>query len=396
MSVSRIHLHLSDVQGLSRLTIDGVTGTAALVEQLHYAIARVSGPTLPARNGRMRGISGLVYRSIHGITGLVGHSIDFGFRQIVPRLPGAASTPQRDRFLAIVNGVLGDHLETEDNPLALPMQLRHRGHALASDFRLWPGELSAPRRKLLVFMHGLCMTDHDWAQLSSKVEQLDDVTPVQLFYNSGRSIARNGQELADLLETLVGSQPEACEELVLIGHSMGGLLARSAVHHARLAGQVWTDRLSRLITLGSPHHGAPLERIGHQIDRALALTPFSRPFTRLGRIRSAGILDLRDGRLLESRLPDEQAPGNGDTDALLPPQIRMYAIAGTLADTARGLKSATLGDGLVTVDSALGQQLPDQQRPPHQRRKVMTQAGHLGLLSHPEVARQIIEWLQDD
>ncbi len=396
MSTSRIHLHASDVQGLSLLTIEGVTGTAALVEQLHYAIARVSGPTLPARDGRMRGISGMVYRSIHGISRLVGHSIDFGFRQIVPRLPSAASTPQRDRFLAIVNGVLGDHLEAEDNPLALPMQIRHRGRALANDFRLWPSELSAPCRKRVVFIHGLCMTDHDWAELASKVEQVDDATPVQLFYNSGRSIARNGQELANLLETLVGSRPEASEELVLIGHSMGGLLARSAVHHGLLAGQVWTDRLSRLITLGSPHHGAPLERIGYQVDRALALTPFSRPFTRLGRIRSDGILDLRDGRLFESTLPDEQPAASVDTDALLPPQVRIYAIAGTLADKARGLKSATLGDGLVTVDSALGQRLPDHQRPPHQRQKVMTQTGHLGLLSHPGVGRQIIEWLQDD
>ena len=396
MSTSRIHLHPADVQGLSRLAIDGVTGTAELVEQLHYAIARVSGPTLPARNGRMRGVSGLVYRSIHGITGLVGQSLDFGFRQILPRLPTAASTPQRERFLGVINGVLGDHLEAGENPLALRMQLRYQGSALATDVQHWPGKLTGRTDKLVVLIHGLCMTDHDCFVLANNIEQLDGATPIQLFYNSGRSIAQNGKDLADLLDRLVCSQPDACKELVLIGHSMGGLLARSAVHHAVLAKQGWTNRLTRLITLGSPHHCAPLERIGYQIDRALALTPFSRPFTRLGRIRSAGILDLRDGRLCETKRKRGNHPRKEPAPTLFPQQTRMYAIAGTLAEQAHGLKSRTLGDGLVTVDSALGQQLPEVQRPPSQRQAVMTQTGHLSLLQDKKVALLITNWLQDN
>jgi pimeloyl-ACP methyl ester carboxylesterase len=387
------HWHAADLHGLSRLAVDGVLGTAALVEQVHHAIARVSGPTLPSRHGRTRGITGLVYRSIHGITGLVGASADLAFRQIVPRLRPAPSTPQRDRALAVLNGVLGDHLEASANPLALAMSLRHAGTALAND----PVELAArfpePPRKLAIFLHGLCMSDHHWTPTEGEDERIDlprhltastGYLPLHVYYNSGRPIASNGQALAQALEALSRNWPVPIADLILIGHSMGGLVARSALHHAELLGQSWLEHTHRLIMLGSPHHGAPLERIGHKVDQALALTPFTAPFARLGRIRSAGITDLRFGHLIE--------PG---ASLLQPRHVRLYALAATLADDGGALKSRTIGDGLVPVSSALGHHRDPEMRLPTHRTALVRRTGHVGLLHHPEVARQIIDWLAE-
>lgn len=389
------HLHPSDLQGLSRLAVQGVSGTTELVEQLHLAIARVSGPSWPSKDGRTRGITGQVYRSIQGITGLVGGTLDWSLSQIVPRLPSSESTPQRDRVLAALNGVLGDYLERSGNPLALTMNLRQGN---STETALPPGQ-----RRIAVFIHGLCMSAHDWSADPACAEQVDlpqlleaqaGYQPLHLFYNTGRSIGANGRDFAQRLDSLVGQQGKAPDELILIGHSMGGLVARSAVAQGMLAEQAWTRRVSRLITLGSPHHGAPLEKIGHLVERALGLTPFSRPFARLGQMRSAGICDLRHGRLHETEGVTAEPCQGSTIEPGFPQQLRLYTIAGSLADSASSLKSNTIGDGLVTVGSALGGQLPAGQGP--QGRKVVTGAGHLRLLHHPEVANQIIDWLRDE
>ncbi len=387
------HFHAADLHGLSRLAVDGVVGTTALVEELHYAIGRVSGPSLPSSNKRTRGITGLVYRSIHGVTGLVGSTTDLVFRQIVSRLPSAPSTPQRDRALAVLNGVLGDHLEATSNPLALGMELRYAGTALVNDPMHLAAQFPDACPRVAIFLHGLCMSDHHWtpaddgherADLPRLVHETAGFLPLHVYYNSGRTIVSNGQALAEQLEALVRYWPVPIAELALIGHSMGGLVARSALHHAELNGHSWPGQTQRLITLGSPHLGAPLERIGDKVDRALTLTPFSAPFARLGAIRSAGITDLRFGHLTQ---PDERL--------LQPRHVRVHAVAATLADDARALKSRTIGDGLVPVSSALGRHRDPEQRLPTHRTAVVPRTGHLELLHHPAVARHLGDWLTE-
>src|SRR6056297_1120855 len=111
--------HVSDLHGLSRLGIDGVRGVTDLVEDVHHAVLRVPGLRAVAPDGRTRGITGLVYRSINGVTGLVGGGLDLAFGQLVPRLAPPVSTPTRDQFLAVLNGVLGDHLAASGNPLSI-------------------------------------------------------------------------------------------------------------------------------------------------------------------------------------------------------------------------------------------------------------------------------------
>jgi pimeloyl-ACP methyl ester carboxylesterase len=300
-----VHLLPSDLHGLSRLAVDGVGGTVALVEQMHHTIARGSAPVGQSGSGRTRGITGLVYRSISGVTGVVGGTMGFAFEKIVPWLGSLETTPERDRWVSALNGVLGDYLADTDNPLALPMQLRHEGRAIdmaAGDFSALSGR---PTGKLVIFIHGLCLSDACWttpgstASLPASLAGRLDATSLTVYYNSGRHVSENGLELSRFLEELMIAWPEPIEEIVLIGHSMGGLVARSACHYAAGQGHHWPNRVRRLITLGSPHHGAPLERIGNKVDRLLTVSPYSAPFTRLGKIRSAGITDLRHGNVVE-------------------------------------------------------------------------------------------------
>src|SRR5690606_21950304 len=134
-------------------------------------------------------------------------------------------------------------------------------------------------------------------------------------------IAANGRELAQRLERLVKYWPGPLQSITIVGHSMGGLLARSAVHEGRRASHRWPALVKHLVFLGTPHHGAPLERAGHGADLLLASSPYSAPLARLGRLRSAGITDLRHGHL---RHPDEGRP---DAPLPLPAGVACFGVA---------------------------------------------------------------------
>ena len=170
-------------------------------------------------------------------------------------------------------------------------------------------------------------------------------------------MSTNGLAFAGCLEQLVQAWPRPLERMAIVGYSMGGLVARSALHQARLAGQAWVDRLDDLVFLGTPHHGAPLERAGNWIDVILGATPYAEPFARLGKVRSAGITDLRHGNLLEEDWigRDRFALGVDARQIVpLPESVRCAAVAASLARTPGARRERFLGDGLVPVASALG------------------------------------------
>ena len=247
-----------------------------------------------------------------------------------------------------------------------------------------------PVNKLLVLVHGLCLNDRQWsrdghdhgAALADELGYL----PLYLRYNSGLHIASNGRALAEMLETLIGNLAAPVDELVIMGHSMGGLVARSACHHGRQAGHAWPKYLRKLVFLGTPHHGAPLERGGHGVEFMMDLSPYSMPFTRLSRARSAGISDLRDGAI---------SPGE---DAVpLPSGVKCYAVAAVRAAKRSLLSERLIGDGLVTPDSALGRHR-DSTRTlaiPRNRQWVGYGMGHRELLNSTDVYSQISTWLQE-
>jgi pimeloyl-ACP methyl ester carboxylesterase len=402
-------LQAADLRGAARLTTDAVAGLASLVEAMHARIAtlpRLSGPAGgAAADERTRGITGLVYETVRGVTRLAGSSAEALLGWLAPLLTTAADPHQpprleREAVLAALNGVLGDHLATTDNPLAITMQFRRSGRSLPLERHALRERLGGAEPKLLVLLHGLCMNDMQWHRAGhdhgEALARELGYTPVYLHYNSGLSVSTNGRILADLMERLYSAWPVPVKRLVIMGHSMGGLVARSAIHHGALmqrGGLRWPGRVNELVCLGTPHHGAPLERAGHGVDLLLGAAPYAAPLARLGKVRSAGINDLRLGRILNDASGDDgphRAGGAG-----LPPGTRCFAMAACLGAASGSMKAKLLGDGLVPVASALGQHHePDLDLGfAPERRSVVYGTGHLDLLSSAEVFGLLRQWL---
>lgn len=399
---------MTDLRGASRLATDATLGLTALVEAMHARIASMPGLHGPEQT---RGITGLVYKSIRGVTRLVGGSVDGLLGLLTPWLTappaGAAAMPSREReaIVAVLNGVLGDHLAATANPLATPMTLRHAGRALTLEPAALKAELQAVLQaalppptlasgRLLVLLHGLCMNDLQWQREGhdhgAALAAALGYTSVYLHYNSGLAVHANGAAFAQLLSQLLDAWPQPLQRVALLGHSMGGLVARSALHQASAAGQVWPQRVDDLICLGTPHHGAPLERAGHWVDLLLGAAPYAAPLARLGRVRSAGITSLRHGQLL---------PGPATAQPVhvpLPVKPRCYAVAASTGLASSALKGRQTGDGLVPLDSALGRH-KDPARTLHfelDRQAQLHGLNHLQLLSRPEVLEPLLRWLR--
>ncbi len=385
--------HLSDLRGVIRLAVEATVGVTDVVEKMHHTIQLAHPPLGTSRAGNTRGLTGIVYRSIRGTTRLVGHGLDAGLTPIMALLPEEASTSTRDAFVSAVNGAYGDHLVSTANPLAIEMGFRYAGLPLdpgQPDSVLETVGQTAQTGKIMLFVHGLGLSDDHWSRdghnHGRKLATDLAYTPLYLRYNTGLPVAVNGRELAGMLEQLVESWPHPVSELAIIGHSMGGLVARSACHEGHLAGLDWLRCLNRLVSIGTPHHGAPLERGGNWLDYALDLSPYAAPFTRIGRKRSAGITDLRHGSVTEDQL--EFVP--------LPADVECYAMASTLAKKRTVVSERLIGDGLVPLDSALGQ----SKRPgrdllfPLDRQWVANETGHIELLWHPELYEQLRAWFE--
>ncbi len=422
---SKIHSfdrELGAVRGTSALAISAVQGITDLVEEMHGAI---SGLALPlagkvTKPNKTRGITGLVYRGVRGITGVVGWGIHRGLdvaqmplvskalapaaKQLALQLKLKSAAPYRETVRAAANGVLGDTLAATKNPLAIQMQFRQQGRAL---------QPSTKNGKLLILVHGLCMNDLQWLRdghdHGAMLSEQYGYESIYLHYNTGRKIAENGTDFAELLESTLQEWSVPITELVIIGHSMGGLLARSACHQALQSNQAWIQHLNKLITLGTPHAGAPLERAGRGIDFVLGISPYTAPFARLGLVRSAGIQNLRDGAVT----PAGEKP-------VWPKHVKLYTLACTKqkaplllqkappslqkapapkhkVDLAAPLKRL-LGDGLVTVKSALASEdkpaLGLPLRVPASRQAVVYETDHFELLGSQSVAKHLLRWLK--
>ncbi|MBV8635894.1 MAG: alpha/beta hydrolase [Burkholderiaceae bacterium] len=369
----RLATHSADLRGASRLAIDGVLGLTHLVESLHHNIAKRPGIFGAGVPGPTQGITGFSYRGVRWVTKLVGGSLDVALATLVPKAGMHRVSPRREAILAAINGVLGDHLADSSNPLALTMNFRRNGRTLALNADALRTVFGEPTGKLLIYLHGLCMNDLQWgpqsalglgetaatASPSSASLLARDLacTPLYLHYNTGRHISHNGRDFSMLMGELVANWPVPVTEIVIIAHSMGGLVARSACHDATVSTREWLPHLKKLVFLGTPHMGAPLERGGNWVDMILGSSPYTAPFARLGKLRSAGITDMRYSNLQDSdwKGRDRFARSPYRPQLLsLPKGVKCYAIAATTGQRARNVTDRLLGDGLVPIDSALG------------------------------------------
>ena len=381
-----------DARAAAQLAAEAVGGVADVVEAAHAVISR---PWRPGR--RTRGIPGLVYRSVRLGARLAGRVVDLG---LSARRPGPRSA-RREAWVAALNGVRGDALAARGHPLATPLHLRYDGRPLALTADALRQSVARPSDVLVVRVHGVCMHDGQWGREQAAALAIGlGATDLAVRYNSGRHVSETGRDLDAALAALVDGWPVPVRRLVIVGHSMGGLVTRSAMGHARAAGRDWLRRDVSLVTLGSPHHGAPLERLGNMLDRLLAATRWSRPFARIGQIRSAGVTDLRWGTVLDQDWAGRGrfASGRDARSPLpLPPEVAVYAVAAVVGDP-HALRDQIVGDGLVPLDSALGRH-PDPAfdlalQP--DRQWIATGLSHFDLTHDPAVTAQMLAWLAPD
>jgi pimeloyl-ACP methyl ester carboxylesterase len=397
-------LSLSEALGLARLVADGAEGNTGLVEHMHNSILDTPG-LAPLAQELTGGVTRLVYRSVRGAFQLTGKGVGAAAALLDGKPDDRPVLRGREAALAALNGVVGDHLAETGNALALKMHFRRDGRVLTLERHALAEAFPDATGKLVVLAHGLCMSDLQWTRQNhdhgAALARDLSYTPIYLSYNSGLHISTNGRTFADALERLIAAWPVDVEALVIIGHSMGGLVTRSACLTGEAAGHFWRKKLDKLLFLGTPHHGTPLERIGNWADVIVGRTPYAAAFARLGKIRSAGVTDLRYGSLMDedwqgrdrfAREPDSRRP------APLPKDVACYAIAATTAASPGAVKDLLLGDGLVPVMSAPGRH-KDSARAlkfPHDRQWIACETGHLDLLSRRDVYERIAEWLQHD
>jgi hypothetical protein len=363
-----------------------------LVEAMHGTIAGNMLPGTPSQ-ALIAHTTAAVYGAVRAFTGLAGDGIEGMLSQVDSTAGKKRSTSEREALLAALNGILGDHLAATQNPLAIPMRLRRHGRPLQLERERLAGAIPQPGSKLLVLVHGLCMNDLQWTRKRHNhgTALAADLgwTPVYLHYNSGLHVSTNGRAFAALLEAVVDQWPSPVSELAIIGHSCGGLLARSAQYYGTEERYRWPKYLRYLVFLGTPHEGSALERLGNWVHALLDLTPYSSPLTRIAAIRSAGITDLRYGNLLdEDWQGTDRFHHGGDLrhPFPLPKRVRCSALAAS-----KGKTGQHFGDGLVSVDSALGRHASRGNAPlfAESRQWVGHGLDHWDLLSHPTVYRRI-------
>lgn len=368
-----------------------VLGTA---RDTHRAVAdRLFGVADRATGGLARGprllhdgISGSVYGSL----GLALRSMSRGLGVLArtgvgPRLDESA--PGRALHSA-VNGLIGEKLSQEHPHLALPMAVRVAGRTVPVEPTTLAEAFPHASSRVVVFLHGLGEHEGVWdlrryevgGTYGSRLEAAAGWTPVYLRANTGHAVAHNGVALTALLQDLVDAWPVEVHRLALVGHSMGGLVIRAGCSVTTTHPRPWVERLSDVVTLGTPHLGADLARGVKRGSRWLGLTPESAAFGRILDHRSAGIRDLERG------LPE------------LPPlpHVRYRLVSASLGSSRNPL-GWLLGDLLVRRGSATGT------TPPFSRRLLrlfpdadllhVDNTDHFGLLNHPEVYRAMSRWL---
>lgn len=288
---------------------------------------------------------------------------------------------------AIASGFLGDWLESRNNALAVPMTLLHEGREV--DPR--NPAIDQASGTICLSIHGLMELESVWrlpgteeqsygSVLSAKVP--GGVTDLMLRYNTGRPIYRNGEDLAALLEVMVASWPVPVTRVILIGHSMGGLLIRSACHYGQVSGHRWANLLGDCVYIGSPHDGSWLARGAHAAAGLLNEMP--RDYLRVAGevidLRSEGIRNLTRGEVL----------ARGTEETPLIPGVRHFVVCGLLARSRKNPVNALFGDALVHESSAQG-----RERSGWELAGVTTFPGvdHIRLAHHPDVAKQLEAWL---
>ncbi|WNV87823.1 alpha/beta fold hydrolase [Umezawaea sp. Da 62-37] len=313
------------------------------------------------------------------------------------RLPGALVKSEiGQRVVGFANGAFGERAAPRGDTLPAAMSVRLDHRRLRLDRASLAAAYPSAKGCLVVLLHGLVDTERSWfrtdgfgrgrsgADIGSKLATALSCTPVYVRYNSGRHVSDNGRELADLLDTLVDRWPVEVTDVVLIGHSMGGLVARSAVHQAHARASRWSPLVTRLVCLGTPHAGAPLERVVARTAALLGRIRPAAPLSWLLGLRSDGIQDLAEGYLHEHQWAEQS--GVEQVETTLPDGVRQLYVSATLSRSRDSVLGRVVGDLMVEPASAAD---------PGQNAELRWLGGltHFDLLRHDTAHQTLIDWL---
>jgi pimeloyl-ACP methyl ester carboxylesterase len=405
------------LQGAIDVATAALGGGLATIEGVHTVIARKPfsllrvAPVVGEVSEMVRmlhdGLTGFIYGGLRTAVAVAGGAVRLtaGFAAAEDREPQAGSLG--DLAVAALNGFAGERLEHEGNPLASPMSLRHAGRTVPLERAALAQAYPAASTRVAVFVHGLACNETVWRLHAERHYENPDTTygarleadlgytPLYVRYNTGLHISDNGRRLAWLLDRVAAEWPVPVEELVLVGHSMGGLVIRSATHYGSTLD--WVRRVRHVFFLGSPHLGAPLEKVANVAAWMLGRLDVTRPFAAVLNGRSVGIKDLRFGALR-----DEDWQGT-DVDALLANRsgdvplldgAAHYFIAATVTGDPLHPLGFAVGDLLVRAASAFGRGRLRRTQFPIENGRHFGPLHHLELLNHPDLYDQMRRWLE--
>ena len=373
--------------GIARRVFDSIGPVSKPVEVVHNAIAAAT----------YCGVDRGVRVALRGAGELAAEVRGIDEDETVESHPRVAGV------IAALNGIYGDELTNRGNGFALTMQIRCHGSPVEMDAADLAAAFPQATGRIVVFMHGWCMTERSWWRRPRDAESVSPYgarlhgdlgfTPVYLRYNTGLHISDNGKSLAALLDQLQALWTVPVEEIALVGHSMGGLVVRSACHYGTEHQHCWPDTVRHVVCLGSPHLGADLEKGVNAASWALARLPETQGVASFLNARSSGTKDLRYGALVEEDWSD------GEPDEFLRDRCRevpflpgavYHFVATSAGPWAVGV---ILGDHLVRPHSASG--AGKSRRVPFERAHGLTLTGlhHFDLLNHAAIYEKLHDWL---
>jgi pimeloyl-ACP methyl ester carboxylesterase len=311
--------------------------------------------------------------------------------------PSAAALKAR----AIAHGAISQDLLDSIPEFELEVSLRVAGETVPLDHRSLQAAYGGATSTLTVFVHGLVDSEDVWSARAHDAVSLPAVasvagaTPLLVRYRTGHAIGRNGAELAELLEAVTQAWPVPVTRIVVVGHSMGGLVARAACSTAVARGHAWLTPLTDVVYLGSPHLGSWLEKATNVSGWVLRrVSPRTAPIAALVEHRSRGIKDLRHGTLVEDGFGD--ASEDGLLTGRVPDEpwlerVTHHLVVGRLRPAAAHPLNLVVGDTLVRSGSARGAGL--RRRIAGRGPVVITEveASHTSLVRHPAVGALLAE-----
>ncbi len=441
-SASEMNENIKHLKGAKDLVFDAVEETTNLIERMHSLAAKKSTQPLALiepLTTLTRGVKTVhdsiasgVYEMIRIVNRGVEKMFDAGTGlstsglacpdNLLPENKNTPITPAgtpcepsggvsgRDFMIAqseaIINGLYGDYLDKKENALDLGLCFRHQGKILQMDKDSLKQAFPDSTAKVCIFVHGLMCTEWSWhigaekfyndptVNFGSQLKTDLGYTPLFVRYNTGRHISENGQRFSELLSQLIDSYPVDIEEIVLIGHSMGGLVSRSAAHYGNKENDAWIKQLRHVVCVGSPHLGAPLEKsvnILGSLLRAFNLPGTQAPAQILNS-RSAGIKDLRFGYTVDDEWNDKDPDAFFSDNRLNLPLVDgvgYYYIAATVTADPEHPMGLFIGDIMVRVPSAAGHTADPARRIPFRSGLVFNGMDHLHMANHPDVYKVI-------